>query len=578
MAIANVSLSNTFAQWIITTNQSVAELNTLKSGNYTKDTGTLFINGVGGIVGTTPVAFSNTTTLNGVNATLYVQNNSYFSNTININSGTNSINATGSIIAPTLNISNILTGNNIVANSTTSTLLNSTTINSTSITSNLLTSNNSVITTANSTTTNATTINNTTLNSTIINNSNTLTSNNITANSTTSILLSSTTINNSNTLTSNTIVVNYINANNKITSTFPGSNVTNNGQIFLNGTSSNRIDFNTNGSGAPTFNTRSVGTKVNLYPQLTASSTDAAVGVEASAMWFSIWTVASSFKWYGGTTLAATLTGTGSLSLSGNLTTPVIQTSQGTDIASVATIDLETATGNYVQVTGNTSITGITLSQGHWRTVKFADALTLTAGVSLVIPNTGNITTAAGDIAEFVGEAAGVVRCTSYTRADGQAIRNFTQMTAQTASGTAVTFPGIPAGVKRITIMMSGVSTVSTGVPCIRLGTSGGIEITGYSSWIQAVAASTTSGSLSVTSGFEVLVNGAANILLRGQVILNNVSGNIWTISGQFSTSVSVMSILAGDKTLAATLTQLTITTTGGTDTFDAGTINVIYE
>jgi hypothetical protein len=153
-----------------------------------------------------------------------------------------------------------------------------------------------------------------------------------------------------------------------------------------------------------------------------------------------------------------------------------------------------------------------------------------------------------------------------------------TSMGVQTASGTAVTFSGIPDWAKRITVMMSGISTASTGVTTLRLGTAGGIEITGYASWIQSVAASSTNGSLSATSGFEVETTGAAGRALRGHVIINKVNGNVWEIAGQFNDSVSTMMILAGDKTLAAALTQLVLTTTGGTDTFDAGTINVMYE
>lgn len=99
-----------------------------------------------------------------------------------------------------------------------------------------------------------------------------------------------------------------------------------------------------------------------------------------------------------------------------------IDEAQGANIASAATINLTTATGNYVHVTGTTAITAITLAQGAERTVVFDGALTLTNGASLVLPTGANITTAAGDIAKFRGEAAGVVRCVSYTKADGTAI------------------------------------------------------------------------------------------------------------------------------------------------------------
>ncbi len=96
--------------------------------------------------------------------------------------------------------------------------------------------------------------------------------------------------------------------------------------------------------------------------------------------------------------------------------------SQGADIASSGTINLSTATGDYVNVTGTTTITAITLAQGLERTVKFAGILTLTNGASLILPSGANITTAAGDVAIFRGEASGVVRCVAYTKANGQAV------------------------------------------------------------------------------------------------------------------------------------------------------------
>lgn len=96
--------------------------------------------------------------------------------------------------------------------------------------------------------------------------------------------------------------------------------------------------------------------------------------------------------------------------------------SQGADIASAGTVNLSTATGDYVNITGTTTITAITLAQGQQRTVKFAGILTLTNGASLILPSGANITTAAGDTAVFRGEASGVVRCVSYQKASGTAL------------------------------------------------------------------------------------------------------------------------------------------------------------
>lgn len=94
----------------------------------------------------------------------------------------------------------------------------------------------------------------------------------------------------------------------------------------------------------------------------------------------------------------------------------------GADIASATTINLETATGDLVDVTGTTTITAITLSEGHERTVRFTGALTLTHGASLLLPGAVSIPTVAGDFAVFRGYAAGVVRCVDYTKVSGKPV------------------------------------------------------------------------------------------------------------------------------------------------------------
>jgi len=89
----------------------------------------------------------------------------------------------------------------------------------------------------------------------------------------------------------------------------------------------------------------------------------------------------------------------------------VLNTPQGADIVCAATINLETATGNVVDVTGSTGpVTAIPLSQGHWRIVRFTGTPTLTNGASLVLPGAISYTAAVGDYALFIGYAAGVVR------------------------------------------------------------------------------------------------------------------------------------------------------------------------
>ena len=152
-----------------------------------------------------------------------------------------------------------------------------------------------------------------------------------------------------------------------------------------------------------------------------------------------------------------------------------------------------------------------------------------------------------------------------------------TSSTAITASGTSDDFTDIPSWVKRITVMLNGVSVSGTSSPLIQIGDSGGIEATGYVSTSATVGDTNTTGLATSTIGFLVRSSSAANTV-SGHMVLTNVSGNIWISSFTGKTSTSFVCIGGGDKTLSDTLTQVRITTVNGTDTFDAGSINILYE
>jgi hypothetical protein len=96
------------------------------------------------------------------------------------------------------------------------------------------------------------------------------------------------------------------------------------GQIYLNGASSNLIEYNANGFAAPTTGTRSAGTKIVLYPGINSTQIDYAIGIETYTMWYSVPTssysgVPTNFKWYAGNTNIATLTGIGTFSTIGDV-------------------------------------------------------------------------------------------------------------------------------------------------------------------------------------------------------------------------------------------------------------------
>jgi hypothetical protein len=149
--------------------------------------------------------------------------------------------------------------------------------------------------------------------------------------------------------------------------------------------------------------------------------------------------------------------------------------------------------------------------------------------------------------------------------------------TAVTASGTTVDFTSIPTWVKRITVMFSGVSTSGASECQVQLGSTT-IQTTGYrgtyGAWIQATLPAATL----ITTGFGV-PGLAGTDIGNGSVQITNVSGNIWAAMGVLgASSRALQGTTAGSVTLSGTLDRIRITTVNGTDTFDAGSINIIYE
>jgi len=142
-------------------------------------------------------------------------------------------------------------------------------------------------------------------------------------------------------------------------------------------------------------------------------------------------------------------------------------------------------------------------------------------------------------------------------------------------SGTSIDFTSIPSWVKRITVMFNGVSTVTTSNWLIQLGDSGGIENTGYTSLVAYTGAAT--GRVSSTSGF-VCVTAVGSQVVSGQFVITLVSGNVYVQSGCVADGADYVYVAGGTKTLSATLDRVRITTVNGTDTFDAGSINILYE
>ena len=146
-----------------------------------------------------------------------------------------------------------------------------------------------------------------------------------------------------------------------------------------------------------------------------------------------------------------------------------------------------------------------------------------------------------------------------------------------TTGGTSIAFTGIPAWATEITLSWVGLSASGVSQWLLRLGDAGGLENSGYEA-----NAGLRSGEIGSTVGFPLF--GAAPVaasVYSGSItiILQDAATFMWVVKGGSNAPVSgVPSMLQGYKALSAALTQISLTTTNGTDTFDVnGGVNIRY-
>jgi hypothetical protein len=187
-------------------------------------------------------------------------------------------------------------------------------------------------------------------------------------------------------------------------------------------------------------------------------------------------------------------------------------------------------------------------------------------GMSITLDGTSGITAPAVDVA------------TPFNFNDLPAEGKLTLDTAQAStSGTSIDFTGIPSWVKRLTLIFDGVSVSGADHLWVQIGSSGGIETTGYAGTRVQVGASTAAGTATAAIPINSTGNGDIH---NGHLTFTRLtpSSNTWIASGVIAREGSgIISISGGKKTLSDTLDRIRLTT-AGTNTFDAGTINIMYE
>jgi hypothetical protein len=194
-------------------------------------------------------------------------------------------------------------------------------------------------------------------------------------------------------------------------------------------------------------------------------------------------------------------------------------------------------------------------------------AIVLTSETLIGTPAPGNI--------EYNGQFFGTDSAGS--RAQLQRIVRGTAVAS--TSGTSIDFTAIPAWVERITVMLQGVSTNGTSFPQIQIG-SGSFSTSGY---VSAANYGIGAGQFtSATTGFVLEPSGGATAanLRSGSVIFTLINSNTWVSQGIIYSSSLTFNVMSSGASpaLGGALDRIRLTTINGTDTFDAGTVNIIYE
>lgn len=184
---------------------------------------------------------------------------------------------------------------------------------------------------------------------------------------------------------------------------------------------------------------------------------------------------------------------------------------------------------------------------------------------------------------EIVLQNNGTTRLT--VNASGVTIPSLTATTVQgtivqgtavaSTSGTSIDFTGIPSWAKRITVMFNAFSTSGSSNYLIQIGTGGSPTSTGYDSMSTGSGGSNFTSTS--TSGFIINNYTGASGSMAGMMTIANLTGNQWVEQGNFAQNPTTIKC-GGGVTLSGVLNLVRITTANGTDTFDAGTINIQYE
>jgi hypothetical protein len=277
----------------------------------------------------------------------------------------------------------------------------------------------------------------------------------------------------------------------------------------------------------------------------------------------------------------------------GNLTTGGTFTPDSTGILEIRTGTGTGTTGMTIDASQNVTVAGtFTATGGSIGSIRTATAITTTT-TSFTGATTGASTTLTassvtgtiqvGQVIAGTNIAAGTVITALGSGTGGAGTYTISPASTGTVSGTitivGVEFRNIPTGAERITVMFNGFSTNGTSSYLVQIG-SGSITTSGYLSSSSVAGGTNVASSISSTAGFIIFSSLAANIIY-GKLEILLLSGSTYLstqTAGLNQSSVYYGYTGGGNVTLSGTLDRVRITTVNGTDTFDAGSINILIE
>lgn len=237
------------------------------------------------------------------------------------------------------------------------------------------------------------------------------------------------------------------------------------------------------------------------------------------------------------------------------------------------------SSGNLSLLSGATTVVAVTATGASVTgTLAVSGGVTLTTTLPVLQGGTG-VTTSTGTGAGVHSVGPSISSAVMTTMASSV----LTFGTAVGASGTSVDFTSIPSFANRITLNIVGLSTNGTSNPMVQIGTGGTPTYTtsGYTGAAFECLSNVTPLIINDSAGFILTGDTRATDSRTGTVILTRRSSatNIWiAVSNLGNTAAARISISMGSVSLGAALTAIRLTTVNGTDTFDAGSVDILYE